>query len=51
VAAQALRRLGPAAQVTGGGRIEVVLNGRPGALPAEALAYAEGACLVTPATA
>jgi glutamate racemase len=51
VAAQALRRIGAAAQVTGTGRIEVLLNGRPAALPPEALEYAEGTSLVTPATA
>ncbi|MFF7154424.1 aspartate/glutamate racemase family protein [Streptomyces sp. NPDC008139] len=51
VAAQALRRAGSAARATGGGRIEVVLNGRSAPLPAAALAYAEGASLVTPATA
>lgn len=51
VAAQALRRVGPAAQRIGSGRIEVILSGRTAALPAEALAYAEGASLVTPATA
>ncbi|WP_093716262.1 glutamate racemase [Actinacidiphila alni] len=51
VAAQALRRIGPAGPGAGSGRIEVLLNGRPAALPAQALAYAEGASLVTPATA
>ncbi|MEU6853169.1 aspartate/glutamate racemase family protein [Actinacidiphila alni] len=51
VAAQALRRIGPVGPGAGGGRIEVLLNGRPGALPPQALAYAEGASLVTPATA
>jgi glutamate racemase len=50
VAAQALRRAG-AAELTGrAGRIEVILSGRPSALPVEALAYPEGAALVTPAT-
>lgn len=55
VAAQALRRIAAdptaAALPAGSGRIDVLLNGRPAPLPAEALAYAEGAALVTPATA
>ncbi|WP_030072584.1 glutamate racemase [Streptomyces natalensis] len=47
VAAQALRRIGaepaPAAAPTGG--VQMILSGRPGALPATALAYAEGRLL------
>ncbi|MFF4952979.1 glutamate racemase [Streptomyces chattanoogensis] len=47
VAAQALRRIGaepaPAAAPTGG--LRVILSGRPGPLPAAALAYAEGRLL------
>lgn len=47
VAAQALRRIGaepaPAAAVTG--TLSVILSGRPGTLPATALAYGEGQLL------
>ncbi|WP_086563119.1 glutamate racemase [Streptomyces africanus] len=53
VAAQALRRLGeqPATGATPHGSLTVLLSGREGALPAPALAYAEGRLLqaVTPA--
>ncbi|MCK8437297.1 glutamate racemase [Streptomyces sp. D2-8] len=53
VAAQALRRLGgqPAPGATPYGTLTVLLSGREGALPAPALAYAEGRLLqaVTPA--
>ncbi|MFI0789321.1 glutamate racemase [Streptomyces lydicus] len=47
VAAQALRRIGaePAPAAAPTGRVTVLLSGRPGALPAEALAYAEGRML------
>jgi glutamate racemase len=49
VAAQALRRVGG---TTGGGTLEVILSGRSAPVPANALAYPEGARLaVTPATA
>lgn len=54
VAAQALRRIGadpaPGGGATAGG-LTVILDGREAALPEAALAYAEGASLVTPATA
>ncbi|WP_436851151.1 glutamate racemase [Streptomyces asoensis] len=54
VAAQALRRIGagPAPGSTALGSVTVLLSGRPGALPAPALAYAEGRLLqaVSPAT-
>lgn len=47
VAAQALRRIGaePAPDVPATGRLTVILSGREGALPAAALAYAEGRLL------
>ncbi|MFI8189322.1 glutamate racemase [Streptomyces sp. NPDC085946] len=53
VAAQALRRLGaqPAPQAPAGGTLTVLLSGREGALPAAALAYAEGRLLQTAAPA
>jgi glutamate racemase len=53
VAAQALRRIGAGAGAGAGrGTLEVILSGRVAALPAQALAYPEGAALaVTPATA
>jgi len=56
VAAQALRRLGagPRPEPAGArpGTLDVLLNGRPSALPGVALAYPEGALLAaTPATA
>ena len=49
VAAQALRRLGgqPAPGATPHGTLTVLLSGREGALPAPALAYAEGRLLQT----
>ncbi|WP_436848525.1 glutamate racemase [Streptomyces asoensis] len=54
VAAQALRRIGagPAPGSTALGSVTVLLSGRPGALPAPALAYAEGRLLqaVSPAS-
>ncbi|MFH0179666.1 glutamate racemase [Streptomyces cacaoi] len=53
VAAQALRRIGarPAPEAAALGTVTVLLSGRPGALPAPALAYAEGRLLeaVSPA--
>ncbi|WP_328911854.1 MULTISPECIES: glutamate racemase [unclassified Streptomyces] len=50
VAAQALRRI--PVESAGQGRLDVLLNGKASALPAAALAYAEGALLATtPATA
>ncbi|KQX64101.1 MULTISPECIES: glutamate racemase [unclassified Streptomyces] len=53
VAAQALRRIGarPAPEAAAPGTVTVLLSGRPGALPAPALAYAEGRLLeaVSPA--
>ncbi len=47
VAAQALRRIGarPEPQAPADGTVTVLLNGREGALPAPALAYAEGRLL------
>lgn len=47
VAAQALRRIGarPAPEAAALGTVTVLLSGRPGALPAPALAYAEGRLL------
>jgi glutamate racemase len=54
VAAQALRRIGAGAAAGAGtpGTLDVILGGRPAALPPVALAYPEGAALaVTPATA
>ncbi|WP_167519127.1 glutamate racemase [Streptomyces chryseus] len=49
VAAQALRRIGasPAPAATPGADLTVLLSGRDSALPAEALAYAEGRLLET----
>ncbi|MBC2864578.1 glutamate racemase [Streptomyces mexicanus] len=49
VAAQALRRIGarPEPQTATEGTVTVLLNGREGALPAAALAYAEGRLLQT----
>ena len=49
VAAQALRRLGeqPAPEAPATGTLTVLLSGREGALPAPALAYAEGRLLRT----
>ncbi|GAA1518994.1 aspartate/glutamate racemase family protein [Streptomyces albidochromogenes] len=49
VAAQALRRIGasPAPAATPGADLTVLLSGRGSALPAEALAYAEGRLLET----
>ena len=46
VAAQALRRIGaePAPAAAAAGALTVILSGRPAALPATALAYAEGRC-------
>lgn len=53
VAAQALRRIGarPETEAAATGTVTVLLNGQEGALPAPALAYAEGRLLhaVTPA--
>ncbi|AWT41546.1 MULTISPECIES: glutamate racemase [Streptomyces] len=53
VAAQALRRIGsaPAPDATPLGAVTVLLNGREGALPAPALAYAEGRLLAAAGTA
>lgn len=53
VAAQALRRIGAGPGAGAGhGTLEVILSGRAAALPAQALAYPEGAALaVTTATA
>lgn len=47
VAAQALRRIGasPAPEAAALGTVTVLLSGRPGTLPAPALAYAEGRLL------
>ncbi|WP_329406895.1 aspartate/glutamate racemase family protein [Streptomyces sp. NBC_00704] len=47
VAAQALRRIGarPEPDAAATGAVTVILSGRPGALPAPALAYAEGRLL------
>lgn len=53
VATQALRRIGApktAAAPARPGTVEVLLNGRPADLPAEALAYAEGAALAAAIT-
>lgn len=53
VAAQALRRIGAMASApdpSRTGSIDVLLNGRPAALPPEALAYPEGAALAAAVT-
>lgn len=53
VAAQALRRIGaePAPDAAPTGGLSVLLSGRPGPLPAEALGYAEGRLLTAGADA
>lgn len=52
VAAQALRRIGaePAPAAAPTGALSVILSGRPGGLPAEALTFAEGRLLAASRT-
>ncbi len=45
VAAQALRRIGGAAEAGGGGRVRVLASGRPARLPSSALSYPAGRAL------